>query len=192
MIWVDLISGRQPDFSSSLIPKRKKDLHPSSYFTTKTSKIKRRESWIHNHISSPKACHNSEVMSMAVMVVVVVGLVLINHPLNMLKFVNMARDGDCALVLKPVLFLGLLEKLQEERVVEVNHRHYEPLLLFSFSSDLDCQTPLRHVLHRHSLIILLVEQVSVESALQYPLFPAHIYIYMLASFFSSTKEDKKP
>lgn len=75
-----------------------------------------------------------------VVVVVMKGLVPINQATNVSEFLNMARDGDGALLVKAILFLCLFQKLHEERVVDVNHRHHEPLLLFPLTN-LDCHAP---------------------------------------------------
>jgi len=68
------------------------------------------------------------------MVVVVKGLVPVNQAPNVSEFLNMARDGYGSLLVETVFFLCLLEKLHEERVVDVHDRHHEPLLLFSLTN----------------------------------------------------------
>ncbi|KAG4950871.1 hypothetical protein AAZX31_16G019000 [Glycine max] len=84
---------------------------------------------------------NSEAKTPNMVVVMMMkGLVPINQATNVSEFLNMARDGDGALLIKAILFLCLFEKLHEERVVDVNHRHYEPLLLFSLTN-LNCHAP---------------------------------------------------
>ncbi|TKY64128.1 hypothetical protein E2542_SST14018 [Spatholobus suberectus] len=71
---------------------------------------------------------------------VVEGLVPINQATNVSEFLNMARDGYGSLLVETVLFLCLLEKLHEERVVDVHDRHHEPLLLLPLTH-LDCHAP---------------------------------------------------
>ena len=60
------------------------------------------------------------------------------------EVLDMTRDSYGSLLVEAVFFLSLLEKLHEERVIEVYHRHHKPLLLLSLPH-LDCQTPLRHI-----------------------------------------------
>ena len=84
---------------------------------------------------------NSEAKTPNMVVVMMMkGLVPINQATNVSEFLNMARDGDGALLVKAILFLCLFQKLHEERVVDVNHRHHEPLLLFPLTN-LDCHAP---------------------------------------------------
>lgn len=74
------------------------------------------------------------------MVLVVEGPLPINHALDGPKLLYMARDGDGALLIKAILFLSLLQELNEQWVIEVHHRHHKSLLLFTLAN-LDCQTP---------------------------------------------------
>lgn len=64
-----------------------------------------------------------------VVVVVVGGLLLVYNPLHVLEMGHVAWYGDGALLLEAVLLLSLLEQLHEQRMIEVNHGHHEPLLL---------------------------------------------------------------
>lgn len=68
-----------------------------------------------------------------VSVVVVVVVFPVNHTLNMTKFLNVTRNIERALVIKSVLFLGFFQQLHEQRMVDVNHRYDEPLLLLSLT-----------------------------------------------------------
>lgn len=56
-------------------------------------------------------------------------LLLVDQPLNVAEFRYMTRDGDGALLIKPVLILGLLQQLHEQRVTEIYDGHHESLLL---------------------------------------------------------------
>ncbi|KAL2336251.1 hypothetical protein Fmac_010697 [Flemingia macrophylla] len=76
---------------------------------------------------------NSEAKATNMMVVVIKGLIPIDQASNVSEFLDMARDGYGTLLVETVLFLSLLEKLHEERVVDVHHRHHEPFLLFPLS-----------------------------------------------------------
>lgn len=75
-----------------------------------------------------------------VVVRVVEGLLPVNHALDVPKLLHVARDGDGALLIKAILFLSLLQELNEQWVIEVNHRHHKSLLLFTLAH-LDCQAP---------------------------------------------------
>lgn len=79
-------------------------------------------------------------MMMVVVVRVVEGLLPINHALDVPKLLHVARDGDGALLIKAILLLSLLQELNEEWVIAVNHRHHKSLLLFTLAH-LDCQAP---------------------------------------------------
>ena len=81
--------------------------------------------------------------------------------MNVPELLHMARDADGALLIETVLLLGFLQELNEERVVEVNHRHHEPLLLFS-QTNLDRQTPLRNVSDSHLLVLVVVVMMKVK------------------------------
>lgn len=82
------------------------------------------------------------MMMMAIMMME--GLFPINHAPDVPKLLNMARDGDCPLLIKTILFLSLLQQLHEQWVIEIHHRHHKSLLLLSLSH-LYRQTPFRHI-----------------------------------------------
>jgi len=93
------------------------------------------------------------------MVVVVKGLVPINQAPNVSEFLNMARDGYGSLLVETVLFLCLLEKLHEERVVDVDDRHHEPLLLFPLTN-FDRHAPFWHP---SELLLLPIPMVQLKT-----------------------------
>lgn len=62
-----------------------------------------------------------------VVVVVVVMVFFVYHALDVLKFLDMARNIDGAFLIKPILFFSFLQQLHEEWVVDVDHWDYEPL-----------------------------------------------------------------
>lgn len=66
-------------------------------------------------------------MVVMVMMMVVKGFFSINHALDGPKLLHVARNRYGSFLIEPKLFLRLLQKLQEQRVIEVNHRHHEPL-----------------------------------------------------------------
>lgn len=61
----------------------------------------------------------------------------IDKGLNVLEVRDMTRNSDGALLLKSIFLLGFLEKLLEQRMVDIHHRYYETLLLFSFAAHVD-------------------------------------------------------
>ncbi|RWW13155.1 hypothetical protein GW17_00023147 [Ensete ventricosum] len=65
--------------------------------------------------------------------------VTVDDALDVEEVVDVARDGDGSRVVEAVLLLGRPEQGHEERVVEVPHRHQEPLLLLPLASH-----PYRH------------------------------------------------
>lgn len=74
-------------------------------------------------------------MEMMMMVVLVVDrrLLLINQTLNGAELLDLAGNDDRTVVIETVLLLGFLQQLHEERVVDVNHRNHEPLLLLALA-----------------------------------------------------------
>lgn len=72
---------------------------------------------------------------MMVVVVLVVDrrLLLINQTLNGAELLDLAGNDDRTVVIETVLLLGFLQQLQEERVVDVNHRNHKPLLLLALA-----------------------------------------------------------
>ncbi|WOL07565.1 hypothetical protein Cni_G16309 [Canna indica] len=73
--------------------------------------------------------------------------------LHAAEVVDAAGDGDGALVAETVLLLRRLQQLQEERVVEVCHRHHHPLPLLAFPPHHDRHATLRR--HRVGLLLLV-------------------------------------
>ncbi|PON71994.1 hypothetical protein PanWU01x14_068360 [Parasponia andersonii] len=128
---------------------------------------------------NPKTPNIVIMMMMVVVVVVVVRMMiimlmlvkrslLINDSLNGSELIHVARNGDRALLIESVLFLGFLEKLHEERVVDVDNRNNEPLSLFLSLSNHHGQTPLWDIFHDHFFVLLMmmmemnVRNVKVE------------------------------
>jgi len=95
------------------------------------------------------------------MMMVMEGLLPINHTLDVPKLLHMARDGDGSFLIKPVLFFSLLQELHEQWVVEVYHRHHKSLLLFTLAH-LDCQTPFWHISYLLLLMLLLLMMMRQE------------------------------
>lgn len=97
---------------------------------------------------------------MVVVVMVVEGLLLINHALNGTELLNLTRNGDGSFLVESIFFLGFLQQVHEEWVVDVDHRDHKPLLLFSLSHH-DCQTPLWNVFQFLILLVMMM-MVSME------------------------------
>ncbi|CAL9062097.1 unnamed protein product [Musa banksii] len=66
----------------------------------------------------------------------------VDDALDVAEVVHVARDGDSARVVEAVLLLRCPEQGYEERVVEVPHRHQEPLLLLPLPPDPNRYPPL--------------------------------------------------
>ncbi|KAK8516103.1 hypothetical protein V6N12_013512 [Hibiscus sabdariffa] len=93
-----------------------------------------------------------------VVVVMVVAVVLVDQALNMAKLVHMARDGEGAVMVEAVLFLGLLQELLEEWVGHVHHRDHKPLLFFSLTNH-DGQPSLWNI---SQLLVSRVTKVEIQ------------------------------
>ncbi|KAB8103865.1 hypothetical protein EE612_036461 [Oryza sativa] len=78
----------------------------------------------------------------------VVVLLVVDDALDAAEVVDAAGDGDGALLLEPELLLGLLEEPHEQRVLQITHRHHEPLPLRSSSAAAHAAGP--HHPHRHA------------------------------------------
>jgi len=85
----------------------------------------------------------SEAEAANVMIMVKERLFAVDDASNVPELLHVTRDGYGSFLIEAVLFLCFLEKLHEERVVEVHHRHHEPLLVVSLTH-LYGQTPFRH------------------------------------------------
>ena len=79
-----------------------------------------------------------------VVVAAAAAAILINHSLNVEEPLHVARDSDSTFLIKPKLFLGLLQQQHEERVIQVHHRHHHSLLLLPLPH-LYRHTPFRHI-----------------------------------------------
>lgn len=79
----------------------------------------------------------------------------IDEILHMAEVIDAAGDDDCPLLVEAIFLLCLLQQLRKERVVEVHHRHDEPLLLLPFLPH-----PHHHAtLGRHPSLLLVVAQM---------------------------------
>lgn len=92
------------------------------------------------------------------MVVVVNGAVVVNDALKSAEVVDGAGDGDGTrvLVVEAILVLGVLQELKEERMVDINERDDEALLLLA---DENGETALGSV---HLVGVPEVRQMNVE------------------------------
>ena len=90
-----------------------------------------------------KVCVGWSEAEAANVIVVKERLFTVDDTSNVPKLLDVTRDGYGSFLIEAVLFLCLLEKLHEEGVIEVHHRHHEPLLVFSLTH-LYGQTPFRH------------------------------------------------
>lgn len=83
-------------------------------------------------------------MEVVVLVAVVVGGgggVAVDDALDAAEVLDVAREGDGAGVVETVLLLGRAEQRQEQRMVQVPHRHHEPLLLLPLAPHPDRHPP---------------------------------------------------
>lgn len=114
-----------------------------------------------------KSCTNQssfKTPSMMVVVMVmmmVVGVFLVDDALDGAELLHVAGDGDGAFLIKAILVFSLLEKLHEERVVDVYHRDHKPLLLLSLTHQY-CKTAFWDVLQILLLLKMDVRKMNVE------------------------------
>lgn len=105
------------------------------------------------------------MMMVVVMLVVVEEIVLLDQAFNIAELLNATRYVDGPTVIEAVFFLSLLQELHEKRMVDVDHRYDEPLLLFSFMTHHHSHTPLRYtgLIFLHGLLgrLLLILIVMV-------------------------------
>lgn len=100
-------------------------------------------------------------------VVVVVVIFFINQALYMAKFLHVARNIEGALVIKPKLFLSFLQQLRKQRMVYVNHRDYDPLLLLSLTHH-NCYAPLGNIFpfSLPMVMVVVMKMGSVQMEIQ--------------------------
>lgn len=72
-----------------------------------------------------------------VMMILVKRIFPINQTPYISKLLYVTRDRNGTLLVEPVLFFSFFQQLHEQRMIEVNDRHHESLLLLSFGPDLD-------------------------------------------------------
>lgn len=77
-------------------------------------------------------------------VMVMKGSFPINQALNVPKFLHVARNCDGTLLIESIFLFRFLQKLDEQRVIKVYHRHYKSLLFFPLPNSY-CQTPLWYI-----------------------------------------------
>lgn len=124
----------------------------------------------------------------AVAVVVVGLLIFVNHALNMAELLDLARNVNGSLVIETILFLGFLQQLHKEWVVDVYDRDYNPLLLLPLPHH-NSQTALRNDLHHHLLLVveMKVGEVQVKIIQHTNLVSTHISVLP-----NKNKQTKKP
>ncbi|XP_038875258.1 uncharacterized protein LOC120067761 [Benincasa hispida] len=92
---------------------------------------------------------------------VVVVVVMVNNALKGAKVVDRARNGDGSFLIKAILVLGLLQELDKQRMVDINNRNHEPLLLLANKNG---QTSLGS-LHLVPMVVK-VREMNVEMEIQ--------------------------
>lgn len=107
------------------------------------------------------------MMVMVMMVVVVMAITItINQALNTAKVLDVAGDGDGALLIESVLLFGLFQQLQEQWVVCVRNWDYKLLQFFlSFVPHHHCHAPFRHTLDfipALPMMLMMMEVGEVE------------------------------
>lgn len=71
----------------------------------------------------------------------------------------MTRNGDWAFLIKAILFLGFLQQLHEEWVVDVDHRDHKPLWLLALAHH-DRQTALWNVFGLLVVLDMVMKKVG--------------------------------
>lgn len=95
------------------------------------------------------------VMVMMMMMMAVERSLPIDHALNGAKLLHVARNSDRTFVIESVLFLGLLQQLHEERVVDVDHWNHKPLLILLLANH-HRHTPFRDVFQLLAVLVVVV------------------------------------
>ncbi|PON81205.1 hypothetical protein TorRG33x02_229450 [Trema orientale] len=124
------------------------------------------------------------VMRMMIIIMMLVKRsLLINDSLNGSELIHVARNGDRALLIESVLFLGFLEELHEERVVDVDNRNNEPLSLFLSLSNHHGQTPLWDIFHDHFFVLLIIMMMMMMMEMNVRNMKVEIHVLLLIVFF---------
>lgn len=90
--------------------------------------------------------------------VMVMMTIFVDHPLNITKLLDMARNGNRSFLIEPILILGYLQQLHKQWVVNINHWNHEPLLLFALTNH-DSQTPFRDIFQ---VLLMMMEAMKVR------------------------------
>lgn len=96
-------------------------------------------------------------------VMVILGVLLLDHALNIAKLLDMTRNGDRSLLVKSILFLSFFQQVHEEWMIYINHRNHKPLLLLALPYH-DGKTPFRDIFHLSPpimVVVVVVEEVEV-------------------------------
>ncbi|XP_054798492.1 uncharacterized protein LOC129303297 [Prosopis cineraria] len=101
------------------------------------------------------------VVVVVVVVRVVVSVFLVDDALDGAELLHVAGNSDRTFLIEAIFFFGLLQELQEERVVDVDHRNHEPLLLLSLTHQYR-ETTFRNILQITILLLLVVQKVDVR------------------------------
>lgn len=104
-----------------------------------------------------------------IVVVVILGILLFDHALNTAKLLNMTRNSDGALLMKPKLFLSFFQQVHEEWMVYINHRNHKPLLLLALTYH-DSKTPFRDIFQLFLpvvVVVVVVWQVNMEIQMEF-------------------------
>lgn len=90
-------------------------------------------------------------------------MIVMNYALESTEVVDRARDGDRSFLVEAILVFGLLQEPSEQRMVNINDRNHEPLLLLA---DENCQTPLGSLHLVPMMMVVKVRQMNMEMEIQ--------------------------
>lgn len=109
---------------------------------------------------NPSSFEAPSMVIIVVVVVVVVGIFLVNHIMNVTKFIQLAWNIDGSFMIKSILFLSLLQQLHKQWVIYVDNRDYDPLLLLSLTHH-DRQAPFWYVSQLFLPLMMMMVQMNV-------------------------------
>ncbi|KAJ6969577.1 hypothetical protein NC653_034190 [Populus alba x Populus x berolinensis] len=117
-----------------------------------------------------------------IVVVVILRILLFDHAPNIAKLLNMTRNSDGALLMKPKLFLGFFQQVHEEWMIYINHRNHKPLLLLALTYH-DSKTPFRDIFQLFLPLVVVVVAWQVNMEIQMEFIPT--------PHFSTTQKTKE-
>lgn len=119
---------------------------------------------------------------------------LINYTLDMTKLLNVTGNINRTIMIETVLFLGFLQQLHKQRMIDIDHRYDESLLLLALTNHNRQTTlgyiPILFLPATASITLLMVMMMEVEMEIDQIQIQMVVVVVVVMIFIATTHISK--